>query len=267
MRHALPHKKPSGGADDDEDTELEPSQGEQDSDNDLAPGPQRDPWGSVTDLADSDLEDPPEAGEDKEALQAWGPVDDLGDDEFTIDPQSVEDEEQRPDPWAAIGPDDSIDDVLVPTSDKQTIAPAPLALPVYADHDETNEQTSRLPWRVTANIVEPPLFDLSCLADPTTASSQLLVAHWEWVRESPEGTRLRFRLADDGPSIETESSAPMEPNIQCVIRLGGLELDSQLELSVSRTDRGIRLGRDLLANRFLVDASLDGWTDELDSDD
>jgi len=256
----------------DVDTEDMPDQDSQsetepDQDSELNPSPKRNPWAPVNDVSEADIDDPPEAGEDREAHEAWSPVLDLEDNEFAIDPQSVENEETRPDPWAPIDPNENIDETLLPTSDKPTMAAAPLVLPVYADRDEIEHQVVRLPWRVTANIVEPPLFDLSCLADPTAANSQLLVAHWEWVAEATEGTRLRFRLADDGPSIETDVATTLEARIRCVVRLAGQELDSELELAVSRTDRGIRLGRDLLANRFLVDANLDGWSDPVDGND
>jgi hypothetical protein len=113
-----------------------------------------------------------------------------------------------------------------------------------------------LPWRTTATLLEPSQPRLLCVSDPTAAQSFLLVSSWEWV-EAEGSPRLRFRLADDGDSIEFPSRSDDEPILEARIRVTQKDFNATLILVTGREERGLRLGRDVLARRFLIDSERD----------
>jgi hypothetical protein len=105
-------------------------------------------------------------------------------------------------------------------------------------------------------VRRPALGELVCVADPSAATSQLLVAAWEW-RDGEERNELVFRVADDGPECSAPAAGVGEATVQCELELDGETVEAVLELVSAREERGLRLGRDLLGRRFLVDPSSD----------
>ena len=110
-------------------------------------------------------------------------------------------------------------------------------------------------------VRRPELGELVCIADPSCGNSQLLVATWQWA--DPEDCReLMFRIADDGPEHRLDAATSGEPLIECELEIAQEILVARLELVSSRGERGLRLGRDLLGRRFLVDPAKDDFDAE-----
>ena len=114
-----------------------------------------------------------------------------------------------------------------------------------------------IPWRLPADVMEPVAGRIVVMAAPRLEQSRLLVAHWEWVDEQQE--HVRFRLADDGADTVNRVSHLGQPIVNLRLRLAGVDVVVDVALATDRSERGLLLGRDVLADRFLVDASREDW--------
>jgi hypothetical protein len=216
-------------------------------------------WEPVGDLEQADLPDPLADAEEEPSDEPWAAVSDLdAEDAVLIDPE--EDAEQAPDPWGSLeGLPDPLDSL--PTPAPPVVVAQALLMPPMHEWREERQELRRLPWRTTATVCRPDLGELVCVADPSAATSQLLVAAWEW-RDPEERSELVFRVADDGPECSAPATGIGEVAVQCELELDGETVEAFLELVSAREERGLRLGRDLLGRRFLVDPS----DDELEAD-
>lgn len=213
------------------------------------PEPIPDPWEPVDDLGDDDVATPDAAPEELRTPEdPFAPVDDLdADDDVELAPLT---EEAPPDPWSD-APEDQPAEITLGTA-------PPLLLPVWAPPRQLpapeDVEVAPLPWRSAAELLAPMAGRLLCVADPRAPESCLLVSTWEWLEDEEH---LRFRLADDGEGVVVRAARTDEPIVAVRLRVGGQELDVELRLVAERADRGVRLGRDALSGRFLVDPARD----------
>jgi len=211
-------------------------------------------WEAVDDLADADLADPLDEPEDESIDEPWATVGDLDAvDEDAIDPQ--DDEEEVPDPWSE---DDDLPDPLaaLPAPLPPVDIPASMQMPPMSEWKSSSERSRTLAWRTSARLLSPDLGKLICVADPSAPTSRLLVATWEPV-DSQGLASLSFRVADDGPQFHAPASRGGEGMLDCELELDGEIIPLRLQLEAARDERGLRLGRDVLAGHFLVDSSKD----------
>lgn len=215
---------------------------------------EEDPWSDVEPPAAEDLALPGHHGDTEPGPEAWGDVDDLCDEDVP-----VEDVEERldGDPWSPV------DYGVMPEAPGGASAPSNLgfALPLARPQPGLLPAPRTLPWRSTADLMDPALPALLCVADPTATGSRLLVAAWAWADEAA-GDRLRFRISDDGPEIEVAPSTPHEAVLVSTLKIADVEVRVRLHLEAVRDQRGVVLGRDVLAGRFIVDPSREDWSED-----
>lgn len=215
--------------------------------------PREDPWVPVDDAVGDDVALPLLEDESVEE-NPWQPTDDAVAADVEL-PELVEG--VREDPWQPV-PFGPVPEAL---SVRRALPTSPFELP-RSRRGAAPLQTARtIPWRSTADLMEPNLPSLLCVADVTATGSRLLVAAWSWVDEGT-GDRLRFRLSDDGSELEASASTPHEAALETTIRLADQELRLRLHLEAVRDQRGVVLGRDVLAGRFVVDPARDDWSEE-----
>lgn len=232
---------------------------EEEEEEDLALPPDAGPddllaWEPVEDLDDADLDDPATFAE-AVSEDPWLRVEDAAADELSFNPSASD--EEPPDPW---GPLDEarLDDLPAP-SGLPVLPPPPastLLLPITPPRRSTPAPRT-IPWRLPADVAEPVAGRIVVMAAPHLEASRLLVAHWDWADEQHE--HVRFRLADDGADTVTLVSHTGQPIVSLRLRLAGVDVVADVTLVIDRGERGLLLGRDVLADRFLVDASREDW--------
>ena len=209
-------------------------------------------WESVEDLGEDDLPDPLDEPEDESVDEPWAAIEDLNEaDPVPIDPQ----DEHIPDPWSEA---DEVPDPLaaLPSAPPPVIIPPALHMPPMSEWKTSSAATRTLPWRTSARLLSPNLGELVCVADPACNKSRLLVACWE--PADAEGmASLSFRVTDDGSQFTAPASRGGEGVLDCELELDGKVVALRLHLETAREERGVRLGRDVLAGHFLVDPSRD----------
>ena len=212
-----------------------------------------DPWVPVEDLAGEDLPTPAEEGAEGPPDDPFAPVDDSQYQDIGLD---AEHHESSGDPWA----DGPADEALAPT----LVTPPP-PLPRYRtapvrllDPPDAAQPPMPLPWRSAAEMRSPTAARLLCEANPRSPRTVLQVAAWEWLEDDDE--HVRFRLADDGEDVIARVEEPGVAELPAAFRVAGQELLATVGLVVDRAGRGLVLGRDLLAGRFVVDPATDDWS-------
>lgn len=213
-------------------------------------------WDPVNDQDEPDLvleaTDQPKTHDD-----LWEAVPDGEDEDLTL----VDVEERAGDPWGPVGEAaPPLDPPVRPTTTVEL--PPPVARRASDGPLRRTPPSRSLPWRGITSLLEPDLPDLLYIVDVSAERSCLLVAAWAWDEDEPAGSRLRLRLADDGPELLWPASAPHEAAIEARLVLDGKGHRIRLALEVGRDQRGLRLGRDVLAGRFQVDAGTDAWPEE-----
>ena len=235
---------------------LEEDEEDDDGDLDLAlPDEEHDDavWEPVSDADVEDLDDP--ARLDASAPDTtWDAVEDAATEDLAFDPSRTA--ERVDDPWDALDaprldpiPPPSTLPVLPPPAASTLLLPTPTA--------RTNAAPRTVPWRLTAEIVEPLSARMVAMTDPRLEASQLLVASWEWADGDEE--HVRFRLTDDGGDTVVRVSSAGQPIVPLRIRMAGVAVLLDASLVVDRTERGLLLGRDALAGRFLIDPAREDW--------
>ncbi len=203
---------------------------------------------------EGDLPDPIDEADDDSVDEPWASIGDLDEpDEAAIDPQ--EHEEEVPDPWSQS--EDFPDPMAaLPEAPPPVVIPPSLQMPPMSEWRSSSDKTRKLPWRTSARLLSPDLGELVCVADPSAEVSRLLVAAWE--PEDSQGlASLLFRVADDGPQFKAPASRGGEGVLDCKLELEGEVVALRLQLETAREERGLRLGRDVLAGHFLIDPSKD----------
>jgi len=217
-----------------------------------------DPWERVEDQNDPEVQTTVDV-EEEEVPDPFEPVEDSALDDVPL--PSVETEEVS-NPWDNLTTEEVVSP-LPPRVHRSLPPSPPVARLLSAPEEETPpaDTTARpkpIPWRTAAEVRNPPLGKLLCEADPRLPRSRLLVAAWEWL---PEGEDcVRFRLADDGEDVIVRVPETGHPTLTASVKVNSEEFDARLDLVVDRDARGLILGRDVLAGRFLVDPTCDeGW--------
>ncbi len=211
-------------------------------------------WTSVEDGGGEDLAVPMHDREGEVPDEAWDSIDDTARDDLTL---RYAEDQPPPDPWVPVDygavplPEGGIRLTREPGFALPLATPQPLLLPT----------PRTLPWRSTADLLDPPLPALLCVADPTVTGSRLLVAAWAWADEAA-GDCLRFRISDDGPELEVSPSSPHEAALESILKIRGHEVPVRLHLEAVRDQRGVVLGRDVLAGRFVVDPGSEDWSED-----
>ena len=236
----------------DEDDELPPDVAIPDEDEDRA----EDPWTGIDDAAQRDLDVPLHDRDGEAPEEFWAQVEDVVAQD--LDLPAVE-EETEPDPWAPVPPGVLPED----SAGLARRAERGFALPLSSPRPGLLPAPRTLPWRGTADLMEPELPALLCVADPTATGSRLLVAAWCWADEAT-GDLLRFRVSDDGPEIEVAPRTPHEAVLESTLKILDIELLVRLHLEAVRDQRGVVLGRDVLAGRFVIDPSREDWSEDED---
>jgi hypothetical protein len=214
-----------------------------------------DPWESVTDGAADDIPVPSKASDGEEPDAFWDPLADGDDDDLVL---TTMEDGPPDDPWSDASAAEP--PALGPGRRRSSAA---FSLPRVRPRPGLQPALRTLPWRSTGDLQSPALPSLLCVADATATGSRLLVAAWTWADEAA-GDLLRFRVSDDGPELEATPASPHEAVIESVLKLRDLDLHVRLHLEAARDRRGIVLGRDVLAGRFVVDPSREDWSDDDD---
>lgn len=216
--------------------------------------------------------------DEPEPEELWVPVDDTEQPDVEVGLEAQEAEERGEDLWTPVDDGEEADVPLATRLDEEdedawgpTTTGALLQAESGRPRASVGFQLPRrpnpvprapaprvLPWRGAADLVTPALADLACEADPSATTSLLLVATWEWTDAHERA--IRFRLSDDGESRVWDVAVPHEPVVEGSVRLLGQEQPISLRVASDRERRGLVLGRDVLAGRFLVDAAGDDWS-------
>lgn len=209
-------------------------------------------WEPVEDANAPDLDDPA-ALADVPSDDPWETTEDATGPDLEFDPSTSHDPPE--DPW---GPLDGAANEAIPALSALPVLPPPSAatLLLPTSHAPRSTPAPRtIPWRLPAEVLEPMTARLVVMTAPNLESSRLLVARWEWEDEE----HLRFRLTDDGAEVVTRAQSPGHPVVGFRVRMAGVSVLVEAELTADRSERGLLLGRDALAGRFLVDASREDW--------
>ncbi len=215
--------------------------------------PVPDPWVPVEDLAVEDLPTPAEEKDEGPPEDPFAPVEDS--EHQDISPATDHHESSR-DPWADGPSDEDLAPILVTPPPP---LPRHLTLPArLLDPPDAAQPPMPLPWRSAAEMRSPTVARLLCEADPRSPRTVLQVAAWTWLEDDDE--HVRFRLADDGEDVVARVKEPGVAELPAAFRVAGQDLLATVGLVINRAGRGLVLGRDLLAGRFVVDPANDDWS-------
>ncbi|MBJ95164.1 MAG: hypothetical protein CMP23_11930 [Rickettsiales bacterium] len=210
-------------------------------------------WEAVSDLHEPDVPAPLDDIEESSTDETWAAVDDLNEEDCeSIDP--LNQEQTPPDPWS----NDEFPNPLaaLPDPPPPVVVPHDLQMPPMSEWRDSTSEKPQLAWRGIARVLSPELGSVVYVADPSRAESRLLVASWE-PSAGETLTSIGIRLADDGALHEAPASRTGNDLVEAQIELGGKTLALHLKLEVGRDERGLRLGRDILAGAFLIDPAGD----------
>lgn len=215
-------------------------------------------WEPVTDLRSEEVAiEPDEAPGD---IEAWVPINDVANADFALNA-----DEFLPDdaPWAALTGEPP--PLLAELAAAAPALPEPKGVRALLT-GKTPAQLSRprtpLPWRGSFVAEELEEQKLTYSVTLESLRSELIVVSWQWADKTETPRKLIIRLADDGEDLELTATQPDEP----IVSLRGFLADRELRFDVllvsDRTRRGLLLGRDVLAEGFLVDAATDATDTE-----
>jgi hypothetical protein len=215
--------------------------------------PPEDVWSAVEDAVRPDVPLPDTEADAVPPEETWSDIEDVSRPDLEVEALL---EPTPEDPWVPVDYGAMVEAEPV----KRTLEDRGFRLP-RTPGPALLQPPRTLPWRGTVDVLDPELPALVCVADATSTGSRLLVAAWSWVDESA-GDRLRFRLSDDGPELDIAPSTPHEAVLETTVRILDQELRVRLHLEAVRDERGVVLGRDVLAGRFVVDPARQDWSDE-----
>ena len=236
----MTHQDLSGAVAEDEDIPLLLPQDEAEEDR----------WGEVEDLTSEDIHIAPD--ERSEELASWAPVPDAEGPDFNL---GLDPSDDLTDPWALIT-DARSEELGLPAEPSRELPP-PLsgrALIASASNSETSGTPVRLPWCGLFEAEELKELALPYRVSLEQLASELHVAEWSWLVEPRHQTEglLKLRLEASGLDFELEASGGQSPSLSLRGFLATRELRFDVVV-VTSTKPGLFLGRDVLAEGFVVD--------------
>lgn len=209
------------------------------------------PWEPVNDHDGSEGQTPVEV-EQEEVPDPFEPVADSTLDDVSLPEVQLE---EVLNPWDNVAPEEAVPPL--PARQLRALLPSPPVARLLTAPGDDLGPPQPIPWRTSAEVSSPTPGRLLCEADPRLAHSRLLVAAWEWLPEGED--HVRFRLADDGEDVIVRVTVTGQPTVRVSMQITGHEIEAELMLVVDREVRGLVLGRDLLAGRFLIDPAREDW--------
>jgi hypothetical protein len=215
-------------------------------------------WEPVDDLGTGEVAiEPDEPPGDKEA---WAPIADLAKPDFALKtPQLTQDDA----PWAALTGEPP--PLLAERAPAAPSLPEPKgvrALLMGTIPARLSSPRTPLPWRGTFLAEELGEQSLTYSVALESLRSELIVVSWSWAKEAAAPCKLIIRLTDDGADLELIATQPDEP----IVSLRGFLADRELRFDVllvnDRARQGLLLGRDVLAEGFLIDPATDATASE-----
>ena len=193
-------------------------------------------WRPVDDLAEADAPPPP-PDEDKEEPHHWDTIIDSDQPDIPVDLSDEPDaDDPTREPWGPLPPRPAKPSPRRPRTPPPSPATAVLTTEQLAALP--GRPIRLLPWR---GVLELAGRELPYVADVTRADSLLLVLEWD-----DEGALLDREAARITLPIENGCLRP-------TLRLRGEDLQLSLRLSTDGQAPRVVLGRDVLAERFVVD--------------
>jgi len=215
-------------------------------------------WDPIADLEAAEVAiEPDEAAGDSEA---WAPITDVDGADLTLrEDISVQDEA----PWATLTGE--APQILAEFAPPAPALPEPKgvrALLTGTKPARLSSPRTPLPWRGTFLAEELGEQSLTYSVTLGSIRSELIVVSWQWADKAKTPCKLIIRLSDDGDDLELTATQPDEP----IVSLRGFLADRELRFDVllvsDRARRGLLLGRDVLAEGFLIDPATDGTESE-----
>lgn len=210
-------------------------------------------WDPVDDLRSEEIGISPAEGAD--SSDSWAPVSDASTGDFMLSPESLPDDDA---PWAVLtGTPPPLLGELAPEA---PVLPEPRgvrALLTGSSPARLPKPRTPLPWRGTFLAEELKGAPLTYSVRLDSIRSELAVVDWSWTDDSEAPCELTLRLSDDGDDLKFTATQAGEP----VVSLRGFLADRELRFDVllvkDRGRRGLFVGRDVLAEGFLVDPQAD----------
>lgn len=211
-------------------------------------------WDPVTDRDSTEIG----IGRDEgpSSCEAWEAVSDLSSEDFNLLPERLPDDET---PWAVLT--GATAPLLGELALDAPVLPEPRGVrALLAGSSPSTLPTPRtpLPWRGTFLAEELGGTPVTYSVRLESVRSELAVVSWCWTDDSEGPSKLTIRLTDDGEDLKLTVTQPGEP----IVSLRGFLADRELRFDVllvkERDRRGLLVGRDVLAEGFLVDPLTDG---------
>jgi hypothetical protein len=215
-------------------------------------------WEPVADLSTGEVAiEPDEAPGDREA---WAPIADLAEPDFALKPPQLA---QSDAPWVPLtGQSPPLLAERAPAAPSLPEPKGVRALLTGTTPARLSSPRTPLPWRGPFLAEELGEQNLTYRVALESLRSELIVVSWRWAKKAEAPCELIIRLADDGADLELTATQPDEP----IVSLRGFLADRELRFDVllvsDRARRGLLLGRDVLAEGFLVDPATDATAPE-----
>ncbi len=206
-------------------------------------------WDPVDDLRSEEIGIDPD--ESADTSESWTPVSDASTDDFMLSPESLPDDDA---PWAALtGSPPPLLGELAPEAPALPEPRGVRALLTGSSPASLPKPRTSLPWRGTFLAEELGDTPVTYRVKLESLRSELAVVSWDWADGSETPCKLTLRLSDDGDDLKFTATQPGEP----IVSLRGFLADRELRFDVllvkARERRGLFVGRDVLAEGFLVD--------------
>ena len=216
---------------------------------------EEDPWVEVHDLTSEDIPIAPD--ERSEELASWAPVPDAEAADFNL---GLDPSDDLTDPWALLT-DRGTEELGLPAEPSRDLPPLLSGRELLASASNSPALNSPvpLPWCGLFEAEEFTDLALPYRVSLEQLASELHVAEWSWLAEpehQKEG-RLKLRLEASGLDFEVEAVGEHSPRLSLRGFLGARELRFDV-LVVTGTRPMLLLGRDVLAEGFLVDPATPG---------
>jgi len=206
-------------------------------------------WDPVDDLRSEEIGIAPDESPDND--ETWGPISDASAEDFMLSPECLPDDDG---PWTALtGNPPPLLGELAPDAPALPEPKGVRALLTGNAPARLPKPRTSLPWRGTFLAEELGGSAVTYSVRLESMRSELAVVDWSWSDAAEAPCELTLRLSDDGEDLKFTASQAGEP----VVSLRGFLADRELRFDVllikDRDRRGLFVGRDVLAEGFLVD--------------